>query len=516
MKKLLLYFVASLAIFSMSAQSIDVMLDGAAFSMISPNGKYLAGNMEDAAVYYNTETKRIKPLEGEVQDDGGCFVWDMNDKGQLAVDRIMKAAIWTETDGFDLLPHPEGLTSGEEAYSAARCISNDGKYIVVSFGSPTISIYLYTLGEDNTYEMAKLPLPEIDPIYNQVPQFIAPCAVANDGGYILGRYVVETADFELPFCWKRTPSGDWSIDWIAPEFIVEGGKTDAVFYGTEFETDADPIEDREEYEAALNEWLQQKEDYFATIDAVSTGYFFAGTLGDLSDLEMSENGKYAKMNISYHKMDSDDDYVYNYPAVIDLETEEVYVFTCIEDAGCLSVTNDGVVSLATPKVEYFRYAHISSIEDPTKAQTLTEWTKEKTSGAIDLAQYMTYTSDQGQSMVADGSAVLFADGSGYMTNQYNGFGGNQRYETYIVRLDGETATEIINDNTLIIYPNPTNGVLNFTEELANIEVYDIVGRCVYSSSDVETSIDLSGISVGTYFVVADREGCRVSVKFVVK
>ena len=54
--------------------------------MTSPNGVYLAGNMEDAAVFYNSETKRIISLEGEIQDDGGCFVWAANDNGQLAID----------------------------------------------------------------------------------------------------------------------------------------------------------------------------------------------------------------------------------------------------------------------------------------------------------------------------------------------------------------------------------------------------------------------------------------------
>ena len=59
MKNLLLFVFCLLAL-SLNAQRIDVLLDGAAFSMISPNGKYLAGNMEDAAVYYNVLTKREK------------------------------------------------------------------------------------------------------------------------------------------------------------------------------------------------------------------------------------------------------------------------------------------------------------------------------------------------------------------------------------------------------------------------------------------------------------------------
>ena len=516
MKKLLLFAIFAICSVLAQAQRIDVLLDGAAFSMTSSNGVYLAGNMEDAAVFYNSETKRITLLEGEIQDDGGCFVWAANDNGQLAIDWKNQAAIWSEAKKFEVLQHPDGLTSKEKVYSATRCISNDGKYLVVSFGSPTTANYLYIKGEDGEYTMEKLPLPEVDPIYNQTAQFIAPCGITDDAKRILMRFVVETAEFELPFVLEATPDGDWTTRWVAAASIVEGGKTDAIFPGTDVDFDGDMLDDPEGYNEAFEEWMQQREDYYATINAVSTGYFFQGTMGDLSDLRMSANGRYAKMNISYKDVNSTEDYVQNYPAVIDLETEKLYVFTCVQDAGCLSVTNDGVVSLATPKVEFFRYGHISSIADPTKSQTLTEWTKEKTNGAIDLAKYMTYTDDNGQSMVAEGAVRLSADGSRYMTNQYNGFGGNQRYETYIVQLAGATSVDVISDNNIAVYPNPTSGVLNFSEELSNVEVFDIVGRCVYSSTSVEKSINLSGMTAGAYFLVADYEGTRVSVKFIVK
>jgi hypothetical protein len=516
MKKLLLFVVCVLAL-TVNAQKIDVLFDGGAFSMSSPNGLYVAGNMEDAAVYYNTETKKIIALEGEIQDDGGCFVWDVNDKGQLAVDWKMKAAIWSEATDFEVLPLPERLSNKEKGYSAARCISNDGKYVVVSFGSPTVSLYLYTKGEDGNYTMEKMALPEEAPIYNQIAQFVAPCGITEDGNRILGRFLVETAEFELPFVWERASEGaDWNIRWIALDFIVEGGETDAEFYGVEFEFDGDPTADPEGFDAAQNEWLQKRQDYYDVIDAVSTGYFYSGEKGDLSDLAMSANGKYAKMNISYKNIQKGDTIVKNYPAAIDLETEKVYVFTCLSDAGCLSITNNGVVSLATPKVEYFRYAHISSIEDPTKSQTLTEWTKAKTNNEIDLAEHMTYTDNNGQTVLADGSAVLFADGSGFMTNQYNGFGDNQRYETYWVSFGEGTANDVVYDNAFVVYPNPTNGVLNFTETLENVEIFDLLGRKVYTSSVAENSINLQGLVQGTYFLVADKDGVRVSTKFVVK
>jgi len=207
--------------------------------------------------------------------------------------------------------------------------------------------------------------------------------------------------------------------------------------------------------------------------------------------------------------------IYNYPAVIDLETEEVYVFDVVTDGGCLSVTNDGLISIATPKVEYFRSSLIASIKNTKEAKTLTQWTLEQTNNVINLADYMTYDTPNG-AQLAEGGTILFADGSGYMTNQYNGFGDSQSYETYIVTFAPNTAVDVVYDNTLLVYPNPTVGVLNFSDELSNVRVFDVTGRVVYSVSDVVTSIDLSKIVAGTYFLVAEKAGEQVSTKVVVK
>ena len=516
MKKFLLFFAVSLFSVAMFAQTIESLKDGAAFSMTSPNGAYLVGNMEDAAAYYNVQTRTIKSLQGEMQDDGGCTAWDINDKGQVAVDWKGHAAIWTEKGEFEPLPLPNGWTAAEEAYNAARCLSNDGKYVVVSFGSPTTTIFLYTLGEDGVYTMEKVTCPEVAPIYNQVPQFIAPCGITNDGNRILGRFLVETGEFELPFVWERTPGGDWTIRWIADEFIVEGGKTDAVFYGTEFVFDGDQLEDPEGYEAAYNEWLAMREDYYATIDAVSSGYFFQGTMGDLSDLAMSANGKYAKMNISFKDLESEDTVVYNYPAVIDLETEEVYVFDAITDGGCLSVTNDGIASLGTPAVEYFRYAYVVSVSEPNNVMTLSDWCLTKTGGKIDLADYMMYPIDDTfVPVLATGTATLASEGTAFMTYQWNLIETGWQ-ETFFVQFGNETTSiNSIESDRLGVYPNPTNGFLYFPINVSDIEVFDITGRKVYASSVVANQIDLSMLDKGNYIIIAKQNDKLVKSKIII-
>ena len=52
--------------------------------------------------------------------------------------------------------------------------------------------------------MEKLECPEVAPIYNQVAQFIAPCGITEDASRILGRFVVETAEFEYDGGYVKT------------------------------------------------------------------------------------------------------------------------------------------------------------------------------------------------------------------------------------------------------------------------------------------------------------------------
>ena len=508
MKKLLLLFSSILCFCAVGAQTIEVMRDGAAFSMISPNGQYIAGNIDDMAVYCNMETKFATSLEGEVLDDGGCFVWDMNDKGQLAVDWKKQAAIWSEADGYEVFVLPENLSNAEKVYSAARCITADGKTVVVSFGDPTVSVYVYTLGEDGIWGMTKLPMPTEDPIFHQIPQFASPMGIDDNATRIMGRYRIDTGLEEIPFAWEKNAEGEWEIRWVAMEFICKGGKTDAVYPG-EFEFDGSGYdietgEWQEEYDKAYAEYDQMWVDYEIAISSLATGYYWHAA-GSLSGMRLSKNGKYVNAQISK-------DGVGTFPAVIDLDADTVYVFTCQPGAGCLSVTNDGVVSIQGI-MDYFSWTYVSSIEDVTKSVTLAEYTSTRTNGVLNLADYMTYETPDGP-RVAEGTATFSSSGNGFVSWQYNGFGDNMRYETFVVRYDVESADDVVFDNSMVVYPNPTSGVLYLSDGLSNVKLYDVTGREVYSASDMVNSIDLTQVVSGVYMLIAFDGEKYISTKIV--
>ena len=70
------------------------------------------------------------------------------------------------------------------------------------------------------------------------------------------------------------------------------------------------------------------------------------------------------------------------------------------------------------------------------------------------------------------------------------------------------STESFEESKYFIYPNPSKGVFNLvtdTNEIKEIEVYDVTGKVILSKnnfgvSDIQTPIDLTSASQGIYFV----------------
>src|SRR5690606_17779466 len=62
------------------------------------------------------------------------------------------------------------------------------------------------------------------------------------------------------------------------------------------------------------------------------------------------------------------------------------------------------------------------------------------------------------------------------------------------------STEInkLDNNSFIVYPNPTNGIVYFSEQI-NIEVYNSVGQILFNRKNT-TALDLSVQPTGVYFI----------------
>ncbi len=78
-----------------------------------------------------------------------------------------------------------------------------------------------------------------------------------------------------------------------------------------------------------------------------------------------------------------------------------------------------------------------------------------------------------------------------------------------------------NDNTLqdvVIYPNPTNSILNIKNaENSSIEIYDLLGRVVLSKKDIalDQKLDVSNFTTGTYLIKITNNNQIKTDKFII-
>lgn len=69
-------------------------------------------------------------------------------------------------------------------------------------------------------------------------------------------------------------------------------------------------------------------------------------------------------------------------------------------------------------------------------------------------------------------------------------------------------------NDVLIFPNPSADQLYFNKAYTEVHIYNSCGALVVSQSDVFESMDVSGLSNGTYCVSVNDNGAVMKVKFV--
>lgn len=91
--------------------------------------------------------------------------------------------------------------------------------------------------------------------------------------------------------------------------------------------------------------------------------------------------------------------------------------------------------------------------------------------------------------------------------------------TYFLDLWCQSASIIdVSTNTFSVYPNPSSSVLylNSTTKIEDIEIIDLVGNTVYTSSVNPGSINISNLSSGVYMIAVKSNGIRMTKRFVKK
>jgi hypothetical protein len=79
--------------------------------------------------------------------------------------------------------------------------------------------------------------------------------------------------------------------------------------------------------------------------------------------------------------------------------------------------------------------------------------------------------------------------------------------------------DFVADNEFFVYPSPANDILNFSNQdaiqVSKIAITDITGKLVYqNNSDTTSSIDVSNLQSGVYFITFTTENKSVVKKFI--
>ncbi len=66
------------------------------------------------------------------------------------------------------------------------------------------------------------------------------------------------------------------------------------------------------------------------------------------------------------------------------------------------------------------------------------------------------------------------------------------------------------ENKIVVFPNPTSGVINFNSEIEGFKVYDAIGMLIMSSENHTKSINLSAFNKGLYLIETWAENGEAS------
>lgn len=474
------------------AQTIDYFDDNRNFFILSPNGRYSAGAIESfPAFFYDIVEKNFSYCEPEF--DRGYFTTAINNEGRVAGAVEHKAAIWEQGGKWTMLPIPSDIIDSAELWTIAYGISNDSKTLVVSIGETPIRHVIYDLQEDGTYNFTNLPIPKQDPIYRKRPMWISICGMSGDGNRVVGRFMTNDGFREMPLVWERGENNEWTYRFLQVNSLVKEGEVIPNY----------PDENDPNFSDLLYE-------YWLTTQEIESGIYH-----NLNGATISNNGRYIATKVGVQNL-STDDWATVYGAVIDIDKDTMYIFDKLPNATCLSVTNEGIASFGTPAVEYFRYAYVASINDTENIIPLDKWCLEQTNGNINLADYMMYPIDDSfVPVLATGTATLSSERKGFMTYQWNLIETGWQ-ETFFVLFGEKTAIDIVKNNELIVSPNPTNGIINLSlNDIERIDVFDMLGRKVFTQSILTNQIDLSDLEKGNYIIVAKQNDKLIKSKIII-
>lgn len=186
------------------------------------------------------------------------------------------------------------------------------------------------------------------------------------------------------------------------------------------------------------------------------------------------------------------------------ETADSFAFGIRYDEESISLTE--AMDLLVDSVNTFSYTMdgdiVSEISWNGHEGTATEENQWKAYTGTDLSNWVT---------AMDLTEISLADG------QWLGFSFGERRP--FIPTDEATGMGVMDANlaTVKMYPNPASTVLYVDgRDISKIEIYDLTGRLVKSTSNIANGISVSELSNGIYIVKAQSGKSSVSKKLIIK
>ncbi|HOZ89688.1 MAG: T9SS type A sorting domain-containing protein [Bacteroidia bacterium] len=81
-------------------------------------------------------------------------------------------------------------------------------------------------------------------------------------------------------------------------------------------------------------------------------------------------------------------------------------------------------------------------------------------------------------------------------------------------------TELQNNEPIIVYPNPTSGVINIDADIKTIEIFNVSGQKIFATTNInnlyQNKLDLSHLSKGIYFAKLDGGDFLQTTKIIIQ
>lgn len=510
MKKLFSTLLSVLLVGTAIAQSQpQVIFTGTPYGVmgISSNNRYICGTKKGEMAYrFDIETKELITIQAANGYSDMCASDIMNDGTLIGINDEKHPSIYKDEE-WQELPYP----AGEWTEGLANQCSADGKYIIGHIqgkGSASapyrIIPSMWERQDDGSYKYIEMPNPQTDFLGGKT-QFISLRTISADGNIVTGVMMEQRGFYSQAIIYRKGADGQWTYETPFVEYSFNMSVYDewknkepkTSDFITSKPDEADYKEQVNNYLVAFARWQYQ----FFT--AWKKGPEFTSV-----PLIMSDNGKYlaptvVKSTYSYEDGDNKVETTHKdiYPCLYNIETKELTMIPEVKDFVTHSVSNYGDM-LYSDNENIFLLMH-----DTKEKVNLTQWLNQNYNG-FELTDYLPENVKYLYSQCL-GSDMSLIVGSYLAMNED---GGNVNQEVFCVKIP------VLNAIMQTLNTPSTNDIFISGDKLVlknttgQMDVFDMAGRKVLSSTNNVSEMNVSSLPKGVYVVSTSIGGSKMKAK----